>query len=142
MTLRVNDSCMPVIRKPNFSDETWDVKMSDIPIVVGNHSANAEEALQTISLSDYLAHVSDFMTNSAYKEAGKQINLLAQKESKDSHVIMSSQACFLPIIAESETKLYVCLDLLLPVQKCFAIATSATWRCSIISHNRATPPCW
>lgn len=109
MTLRVNNSCMPVIRKPNFSDETWDVKMADVPIVVGNHSADAAEALQTISLSDYLENISDFMTNDVYRKAGKQINLLSQKESKDSHVIMSTQACFLPIIAASETKFNVAL---------------------------------
>jgi len=109
MTLRVNNSCMPVIRKPNFSDETWDVKMGDIPIVVGNHSAEAAEALQTISLSDYLANISDFMTNDTYRKAGKQINLLSQKESKDSHVIMSTQACFLPIIGGEETKFNVAL---------------------------------
>lgn len=107
MTLRVNNSCMPVIRKPNFSDATWDVKMGDIPIVVGNHSA--AEALQTISLADYLANASDFMTNDTYKLANKPINLLSQKENADSHVIMSSQACFLPIIAASETKFNVAL---------------------------------
>merc|ERR1719203_123903 len=106
MTLRVNDSCMPVIRQPNYSDITWDVKMNDVPIVVGNHQSDKSAELQTISLSDYLSNFSDFLTNSDYK---KEINLLSQKESKDSHVIMSSQACFLPIQTGEETKFNVAL---------------------------------
>merc|ERR1719242_2310873 len=77
MTLRVNQSCMPVIRQPNFSDKTWDVKMKDIPIVLG------------------------------FKKKG--INLLSSKENGDSHVIMSSQACFLPILKGEETKFNVAL---------------------------------
>lgn len=106
MTLRVNDSCMPVIRQPNYSDITWDVKMSDVPIVIGNHCSDKSTELQTISLSDYLSNFSDFVTNKEYK---KEINLLSQKESKDSHVIMSSQACFLPIQSGEETKFNVAL---------------------------------
>merc|ERR1719474_183607 len=124
MTLRVNDSCMPVIRQPNFQDKTWDVKMKDIPIVVGNHTENAEEKLETISLSDYLEHFSDFMTNDHFRKQqpdmlnllGQQIglrkrgiSLLSNKENGDSHVIMSSQACFLPIIKKEETKFNVAL---------------------------------
>ena len=109
MTLRVNDSMMPVIRQPNFSDKTWDVKMKDIPIVIGNETANGKEKLQTISLSDYLTNFSDFMTNTGYKGIGKTINLLNSKENGDSHVIMSSQACFLPIIKAEKTKFNVAL---------------------------------
>jgi len=98
---------MPVIRQPNFTDKTWDVKMRDIPIVVGNHTEN--RALQTISLSDYLSNFSDFMTNDHYRKSGKSISLLAKKEGKDSHVVMSSQCCFLPIIKAQETKFNVAL---------------------------------
>merc|ERR1719295_869286 len=97
MTLRVNQSCMPVIRQPNFSDKTWDVKMKHIPIVIGNHTPNEQEELQTISLSAYLEHFSDFMTNDHFrnKDDGlsmlgvlglkkKGINLLSSKENGDS----------------------------------------------------------
>jgi len=109
MTLRVNGSCMPVIRRPNYSDTTWDVKMQHIPIVVGNHSANEAERLQTISLSDYLSNFGDFMTNDQLKGRAKGINLLSPKENADSHVIMSSQCCFLPIVQGEETKFNVAL---------------------------------
>merc|ERR1719242_2925782 len=110
MTLRVNGSCMPVIRQPNFTDKTWDIKMKDIPIVVGNESSNEQERLQAISLSDYLTNFSDFMTNDVYRRDDKEgINLLSSKENGDSHVITSSQACFLPIISGEETKFNVAL---------------------------------
>eukprot|EP00486_Rosalina_sp_Unknown_P008847 CAMPEP_0201591772 /NCGR_PEP_ID=MMETSP0190_2-20130828/189848_1 /ASSEMBLY_ACC=CAM_ASM_000263 /TAXON_ID=37353 /ORGANISM="Rosalina sp." /LENGTH=580 /DNA_ID=CAMNT_0048050237 /DNA_START=197 /DNA_END=1940 /DNA_ORIENTATION=- len=109
MTLRVNESCMPVIRQPNFTDKTWDVPMDQIPIVIGNHTENKEEELQTISLKDYITNFSDFMTNDHYKQNNISIDLTSSKESKDSHVIMSSQACFLPIQSGQETKFNVAL---------------------------------
>eukprot|EP01083_Nonionella_stella_P228671 810189_1 len=109
MTLRVNNSCMPVIRKPNYSDITWDVPMNKVPIVIGNETSNPKQNLQTISLTDYLSNFSDFMTNTHYKNTNKKINLISQKENKDSHVIMSSQTCFLPIQSAKETKFNVAL---------------------------------
>ena len=109
MTLKVNESCMPVMRQPNYTDKTWDVEMTKIPIVIGNHTINKDEELETISLKDYLSNFSDFMTNDYYKKNKIEINLLSSKESKDSHVIMSSQACFLPIQSGEETKFNVAL---------------------------------
>merc|ERR1719325_537290 len=71
---------------------------------------NPKERLQTISLSDYLCNFSDFMTNDVYRGNGKKgINLLSSKENGDSHVIVSSQACFLPIVKEEATKFNVAL---------------------------------
>eukprot|EP01083_Nonionella_stella_P081541 224657_1 len=109
MSLCVNNSCMPVIRKPNYSDVTWDVKMSSVPIVIGNQSSDVKTTQQTISLTDYLCNFSDFMSNDYYKTSNKQIDLTSQKENKDSHVIMTSQACFLPIEAGEETKFNIAL---------------------------------
>jgi len=100
---------MPVIRQPNFTDKAWDVPMDKIPIVVGNHTENKDEELQTISLKDYITNFSDFMTNDHYKQNKIDIDLTSNKESKDSHVIMSSQACFLPIKSGQETKFNVAL---------------------------------
>jgi len=113
MTLRVNDACMPVIRAPNYDDKTWDVEMTKIPIVVGNHVVSNKDAqgetLQTISLKDYLSNFRDFMTNEQYRKKQVEIDLTCQQENKDTHVIMSSQACFLPIISGQETKFNVAL---------------------------------
>eukprot|EP01084_Bolivina_argentea_P295262 508274_1 len=109
MTLRVNNSCMPVIRKPNYTDITWDVKMNQIPIIIGNETSDEKEELQTISLDKYLTNFNNYISNNYYKKTDKQINLLSQKENKDSHVIMSSQTCFLPIQSGEETKFNVAL---------------------------------
>ena len=108
MTLQVNESCMPVMREPNYTDKTWDVAIEKIPIVVGNQTSNPDEHLQTISLKDYLKHFSDFMSNDVYRNNNTKINLL-RSGNKDSHVIMSSQACFLPIQQGQETKFNVAL---------------------------------
>ena len=94
MTLRVNEASMPVIRHENYIDKTWDMRMDQIPIIIGNHTENKNEELQTISLKDYLSNFSDFMTNDHYNKNEIDIDLTSSKESKDSHVIISSQACF------------------------------------------------
>merc|ERR1719384_2188389 len=49
------------------------------------------------------------MSNDHYGWKKEKINLLNSKENGDSHVIMSSQACFLPIIRSEETKFNVAL---------------------------------
>ena len=109
MTLKVNQACMPVIRQPNYSDKTWDVEMNKIPVVIGNHTEEKQQELQTISLKDYLTNFADFMSNDYYNKNKIDIDLTSQKENKDSHVIMSSQACFLPIQSGEETKFNVAL---------------------------------
>ena len=83
--------------------------MSKIPIVIGNHTMNKEEKLTTISLKDYLTYFPDFMTNNKYKEKDVKINLCHKDAKKDTHAIMSSQACFLPIQKGEGTKFNVAL---------------------------------
>ena len=51
---------------------------------------------------------SNFMSNNVYRKKNKKINLL-RRGNKDSHVIMSSQTCFLPIEQRKETKFNVAL---------------------------------
>jgi len=81
---------MPVIRFPNFSDVTADVPLDRFSLLVGNEKG---ERLHKISLREYLeefrGHLSD---PSSWK--GEKRSLLA---GKDSHVLVSAQACFLPI---------------------------------------------
>jgi len=90
MTLRVEDSNLPVIRSPNYQDLTWDVPIDKIPLVVGNEHG---EQLRTITLKEYLQSV-PFFLHSSHKWKSSNISLLAPR---DSAVIMSSQACFLPV---------------------------------------------
>ena len=114
MTLQVDNERMPVIREPNYSDKTWDVKIEKIPIVIGNqclidddikNDNNNGNNLQTISLKEYLCKFDKYMTKPM---ENIDINLL-RKNNKDSHVIMSSQCCFLPIQKSKETKFNIAL---------------------------------
>lgn len=102
MTLEVNGRQLPVIRNPNFADLTWDVRMKDIPLAVGNE---AGQPLRQISLDDYLQNLRSYLHNpSDWPGTGQ--SLLADR---DTHVLMSSQACFLPVPEADESKFNVCL---------------------------------
>lgn len=97
MTLNVQDRNLPVIRSPNYTDLTWDVEIEKIPIVVGNESGGQ---LKTVTLKEYLSNFDKYL----HTNPNKKINLLRDE---DSHVIMSSQACFLPMEKEKETSFNV-----------------------------------
>lgn len=81
---------MPVIRYPNFADKSADVSLDHFFLKVGNHKGND---LQKVALRDVLANLRNYLTvPSSWK--GAQKSLLAPR---DSHVLVSAQACFLPI---------------------------------------------
>jgi hypothetical protein len=83
-------TCMPVIRFPNFSDRTADIQLGKLYARVGNEKG---KELQTIPLGALLEDPRPFLSNPA-SWPGSQTMLLAQR---DSHVLVSAQACFLPI---------------------------------------------
>ncbi len=83
-------TCMPVIRYPNFRDLTCDLDPRDFTLLVGNHKG---EPLRRVSLYDFLAHPRSYLTNPA-SWRGEKHSLLAPRDSK---VLVSAQACFLPI---------------------------------------------
>jgi len=82
--------CMPVIRFPNFSDKSCDIDPRDFTVLVGNEKGRR---LQRISLYDFLADPRSFLTKPG-SWVGKNRSLLAPRDSK---VLVSAQACFLPI---------------------------------------------
>lgn len=84
-------SAMPVIRFPNFSDVTGDIAPEDFTLMVGNQGRG--RGLQRVSLRDFLADPTAFMTRPD-SWRGRDRTLLAQRDSK---VLVSAQACFLPI---------------------------------------------
>lgn len=94
LTLRVRhedaSALLPVIRPPNFSDMTADVPMDSIRLRVGNE---AGAALRTVTLRDVLADVPSFLSDPGSWTAESR-SLLADR---DSHVLVSAQACFLPV---------------------------------------------
>lgn len=81
---------MPVIRFPNFTDKTGDIPLEDIYVNVGNEKGNS---LRQVPLKDVLQNLRQYLsTPSSWK--GTQTSLLAPR---DSHVLTSAQAAFLPI---------------------------------------------
>jgi hypothetical protein len=81
---------MPVIRYPNFEDKSADIKPDKFFLLVGNEKG---KDLERISLGEYLGNVRKYLTKpESWK--GDQTYLLANR---DTHVLVSAQACFLPV---------------------------------------------
>jgi len=82
---------MPVLRFPNFSDRTADVRLDRIHLRVGNERDGGPE--QVITLRDFLAEPGRWLSRAAagHIQGG---SLLAPR---DSHALVSAQAAFLPV---------------------------------------------
>ncbi len=88
---------MPVIRYPNFDDLTGDVSPDKFYLLVGNEKG---QPLQTVTLTEYLGHFRRYLTNPD-SWAGREESLLAER---DSHVLVSAQAAFLPVPTEGKAE--------------------------------------
>jgi hypothetical protein len=84
---------MPVIRHPNFTDVTADVPLDTFFVRVGNERG---QDLRRVALSEVLGNLRRYLHDPNSWE-GRLNSLLAQR---DSHVLVSAQACFLPIPQE------------------------------------------
>jgi len=82
--------CMPVIRFPNFSDKTCDVKLENFYLLVGNEDG---KSLNKVNLRKFLGHLRWYLSKPNSWKGGRG-SLLAKR---DTHVLVSAQACFLPI---------------------------------------------
>ena len=81
---------MPVIRYPNFEDKSADVPLDRFFLKVGNQRS---KSLQTVSLREVLGNLRRYLSKpGAWR--GSQTSLLAPR---DTHALVSAQACFLPI---------------------------------------------
>ncbi|MEA5464280.1 hypothetical protein [Leptothoe sp. PORK10 BA2] len=81
---------MPVIRYPNFADITGDVPMDQFYLLTGNEKG---DDLERVSLKDVLGDLRSYLSEPD-SWSGTQKSLLADR---DSHVLVSAQAAFLPI---------------------------------------------
>src|SRR5262245_38667190 len=88
---RLETALMPVIRYPNFSDVTGDVKMDKIRVPIGNQRKDGK--LETVTLTELLRDPLHYMSLPD-KGTIKGGTLLAKR---DSHVLVSAQAAFLPV---------------------------------------------
>lgn len=83
-------TCMPVIRYPNFSDKTGDLSLDKFYLLVGNEDGSG---LRRTTLREFLGNLREHLSEpSSWK--GRKTSLLAKR---DTHVLVSAQACFLPI---------------------------------------------
>lgn len=91
-------SLMPVIRHPNFSDKTADLPLDRFYLLVGNEQEG--KPLTRVSLRQLLTNPRQYMsTPESWK--GSALSLLAPR---DTHVLVSAQACFLPIPREGSAQ--------------------------------------
>lgn len=81
---------MPVIRYPNFDDKTADLRLKDFQILVGNEKG---KGLKRIGLQKLLEDPRRFLSKPD-SWPGPHRSLLAPRDLK---VLVSAQACFLPI---------------------------------------------
>ncbi len=98
MTIGVRDAWgtmhpMPVIRFDNYTDKTGDISPWNFGLRVGNEKGYS---LSSISLAQFLQSPRSYLHNSS-SWAGYNRSLWAER---DSHVLVSAQACFLPIPRE------------------------------------------
>ncbi|MBN2657434.1 MAG: hypothetical protein JXR86_10260 [Spirochaetales bacterium] len=85
-------TAMPVIRFPNYDDLSTDLDPRDFTLLVGNEKG---EELKRISLFDFLESPREYLSDPD-SWPGMTSSLLAPRDSK---VLVSAQACFLPIPA-------------------------------------------
>ncbi|MBW4551374.1 MAG: hypothetical protein KME35_09730 [Aphanocapsa sp. GSE-SYN-MK-11-07L] len=81
---------MPVIRHPNFTDKTGDVRLDQFYLRIGNQNG---QPLQRVTLKEFLGNFRRYLSQPESWQ-GSETSLLADR---DSHVLVSAQACFLPI---------------------------------------------
>ncbi|MGB3768697.1 MAG: hypothetical protein WA947_19235 [Phormidesmis sp.] len=86
---------MPVIRYPNYSDLTADVPMQQLSVLTGNEKG---EETEPVLLAEMLEDLRSYLSEpDSWK--GREQSLLAER---DSHVLVSAQAAFLPIPENGE----------------------------------------
>lgn len=88
---------MPVIRYPNFEDLTADISPDDFYLLVGNENG---EDLRRVTLTEYLDNFRDHISK-PHSWAGREDSLLAPR---DSHVLVSAQAAFLPVPQQGQAE--------------------------------------
>ena len=83
---------MPVIRHPNFSDTTGDIEIEKFFVPVGNEEG---DELRSVTLEEYLGNIGRYLSDDG--GVTPNLSLLADR---DSHVLVSAQAAFLPVPQE------------------------------------------
>lgn len=88
---------LPVIRFPNFSDRTGDVRSDKFFLRVGNQANGGQ--LETVALRDVLKNVRGYLSDSKSVLGSGDLSA-----GRDSHYLVSAQAVFLPIPSEGRAE--------------------------------------
>lgn len=98
-TRQLEVTCMPVIRYPNFSDKTCDIDPEDFTLLVGNQrpvppgTRVRQAPLQRVSLYDFLRDPTAYLSSpKSWRGSHKSL-----WDPRDNKVLVSAQACFLPV---------------------------------------------
>jgi hypothetical protein len=100
MTIGVRDAYgqlhpMPVLRFDNFTDTTADIRSDSFWLRVGNERGGP---LRSVSLAEVLQDTRSFLSD-PWSWSGRARSLWS---SRDEHVLVSAQACFLPVPRSGE----------------------------------------
>ncbi|MBL8953128.1 MAG: hypothetical protein JNK82_20290 [Myxococcaceae bacterium] len=87
---QVRTSLLPVIRTPNFTDTTADVKAEQLWVRVGNQRPGAE--VKALRLTEVLKNLKEYLSDPSSVKGSA--NLLA---SRDTHFLVSAQHVFVPL---------------------------------------------
>jgi hypothetical protein len=93
MTLCANGQDLPIIRRPNFQDLTFDVPHERIELTVGNEHG---EGLRKVPLKQYLEHLDHYLHDPLALKGAKSSSFWVEGE-RDKNVLMGAQACMLPV---------------------------------------------
>lgn len=88
---------LPVIRFPNFSDRTGDVRADKFFLRVGNHKRSGE--LETVALSEVLKNIKGYLS-----DPGSVLGSGNLSAARDTHYLVSAQAVFLPIPSQGRAE--------------------------------------
>ena len=83
---------MPVLRFPNFTDQTADVRLDQVFLRVGNERKDGDE--QVITLRDFLADPGAVPVAAATRAASRRAR---SSPRATRHALVSAQAAFLPV---------------------------------------------
>jgi hypothetical protein len=87
---RVETHLLPVLRYPNFTDKTADIKTDKLWVRVGNQTTSG--AVETVPLSEVLGNLKWYLSDpNSLPGSG---NFLAKR---DSHLLVSAQHVFMPL---------------------------------------------
>jgi hypothetical protein len=86
----VRTHLLPVIRFPNFTDKTGDVKAEKLWVRVGNHKKGGK--LENVPLTQVLANLRDYLSDPKSLRGSDDFSA-----KRDTHFLVSAQHVFVPI---------------------------------------------